>query len=114
MTRFYGEVGYSEGTVETPEASGVWVDTIIERPYYGDVVRNTRQMQPGDKINDDLAVNNSISIVADPYAYENILAMRYIRWMGTLWIVASVDVQSPRLILQLGGMYHGPTPVPTP
>lgn len=110
MARYYGEVGYSEGTVETPPGSGVWVDSIVERSYFGDVVRNTRQLRPGDKINDDLEVNNSISIVADPYAMQNILAMRYIRWMGSLWVVTDVDVEAPRLLLRLGGVYNGPTP----
>lgn len=107
MAKFYGEVGYGE-TVEDPPESGVWVDRITEKPYYGDTVRNTRQLREGEKVNDDLSVNNSISIVADPFAYENILAMRYIRWMGALWVIAEVDVQSPRLLLRLGGVYNGP------
>lgn len=81
---------------------------MIEFPYYGDVVTNTRQMQDGAKINDDLTVNNSISIVADPYASENFLAMRYVQWLGKLWCVDSVTVQFPRLLLRLGGVYNGP------
>lgn len=109
MAKFYGEVGYNTGTVETPPDSGVWVDVITEIPYFGDVGRNTRQLREGESVNDDIAVTNSISIVADAYAYENIFAMRYIRWMGTLWIISDVDVQSPRLLLRLGGVYHGPT-----
>jgi hypothetical protein len=82
---------------------------ITERAYFGDVIRNTRQLRAGEKVNDDISVTNSISIVADSFAYTNIFAMRYIRWMGTLWVVADVDVQSPRLLLSLGGVYHGPT-----
>jgi hypothetical protein len=109
MARFFGEVGYAGESAETPPGSGVWKDVIVEFSYFGDVVRNTRQLQSGEKINDDLTVTNSISIVADPYAFKNILAMRYIRWMGTLWKVAEVDVQSPRLVLRLGGLYNGPT-----
>jgi hypothetical protein len=108
MARFYGEVGYGT-TVEQPAGSGVWVDDITERPYYGDIVRNTRQLREADKINDDIFVNNSISIVADPYAYENIFAMRYVRWMGTLWIISNVDVERPRILLTLGGVYNGPS-----
>lgn len=108
MAKFYGAIGYNTGTVETPAGSGVWVDALIERVYFGDVVRNSRQLREGEKINDDLSVNNSISIVGDPYAYQNIFAMRYIRWLGALWVVSSVDVQSPRLLLALGGVYNGP------
>ncbi len=103
--RFYGKVGYGE-SVE--KAAGVWEDVIVEYPYYGDVLRNTRKMQEGEKINNDLSVGNSISIVADAYANEHFFAIRYVEWAGTLWTVSDVDVQSPRLILRLGGIYNGP------
>ena len=107
MAKFYGKVGYGE-TVEQPPGSGVWVDSIIEYPYYGDVVRNTRHLQDGQKLNDDLTVSNSISIVADAYANEHFFAIRYVQWAGALWKVSDVEVQSPRLLLRLGGVYNGP------
>lgn len=110
MAKFYGEIGYADGTVETPPNSGVWVDNIVEYHYYGDVIRNTRQLKEGVGVNDDLSVNNSISIVADAYANEHFFAIRYIRWAGTLWTVTDVEVQAPRLILRLGEVYNGPTP----
>jgi hypothetical protein len=107
MTRFYGRVGYGE-SVET--APGVWIDQIEERSYYGDVVRNTRNLREGEQLNFDLSVNNSISIVADAYANEHFFAIRYVEWAGTLWTVSQVEVQSPRLLLRLGEVYNGPTP----
>lgn len=105
MAKFYGEIGYGE-SVET--APGVWEDVITERKYYGDVIKNSRRLQEDEGVNSDLSVGNSISIVADAYANEHFFAIRYIRWAGTLWIVSNVDVQSPRLILRLGGVYNGP------
>jgi hypothetical protein len=108
MTKFYGEIGYGE-TVETPPGSGVWKDQIVEYPYFGDVIRNTRKLQEGESLNNDISVNNSISIVADAYANEHFFAMRYIRWAGACWVVSDVEVQRPRLILRLGGVYNGPT-----
>jgi hypothetical protein len=112
MARFYGVIGYAGDTVET--TPGVWEEIIVEFPYYGDVIRNTRKLIDGVKVNDDLSVNNSISVVADEYANENILAIRYIQWMGSLWTVTDVEVQRPRLLLRLGGVYDGPTPPPAP
>lgn len=109
MTRFHGVVGYGEQVEVRP---GVWDDVITEVLYFGDVVRNTRQLESGEKVNDDLTVNNSISIVADAYANEHFFAMRYVRWAGSLWRVTDVEVQRPRLILRLGGVYNGPTPAP--
>jgi hypothetical protein len=105
MRRFYGKVGYGE-KVET--APGVICDRITEVIYRGDVVRNTRQLLNGQKVNDDLSVSNSISIVADAYANEHFFAMRYVEWAGVLWVVSNVEVQSPRLLLTLGGVYNGP------
>ena len=113
MARFYGRIGYGE-TVET--APGVWVDEIVEHSYYGDVIRNARNLREGENLNFDLSVQNSISIVADAYANEHFFAIRYVEWAGTLWTISSVEVQSPRLLLRLGEVYNGPTPAvaPTP
>jgi hypothetical protein len=108
MAKFYGEIGYGE-SVEKPSGSGVFVDSITEVAYYGDVIRNTRKLASGESLNDDISVGNSISIVADEYATQHFFAIRYIRWEGVLWTVSSVEVQSPRLILALGSVYNGPT-----
>lgn len=110
-TRFFGAVGYASEQVET--APGVWEDTVVEREYRGDIIRNTRRLEDGEGLNDNITVGNSISIVADAYANEHFFAIRYVRWAGTLWIVSEVEVQQgPRLILRLGGVYNGPTPAP--
>lgn len=105
MAKFHGKIGYGE-SMET--AKGVWEDVITEYPYFGDVIRNARTLQEGNKVINDLSVDNSISIVADAYAREHFFAIRYVEWAGTLWIVSNVEVQSPRLILRLGGVYNGP------
>ena len=112
--RFFGVVGYATEPVE--EAPDVWVEGIVEHPYYGDVVTNSRQLEVGDKVNSDLSINNSISILADEYAFLHFYAIRYVEWTGVLWTVTEVTAQSPRLILRLGGVYHGPkgTVEPTP
>lgn len=107
MAKFYGEIGYGE-TVET--APGVWEDVVVEYNYYGDVLRNARTLENGETLNSNINVSNSLSIVADAYANEHFIAIRYVRWMGTLWKVTNVEVKSPRLILQLGGIYNGNTP----
>lgn len=109
MAKFYGEIGYGI-SVENPPGSGVWKDQIVERKYYGDVVRNVRRLDEADKLNDNVSVTNSISIVADAYANQHFFAIRYIRWAGTLWTVSTVEVQSPRLLLRLGEVYNGTTP----
>lgn len=108
MARFSGEVGYGE-TVESPPDSGIWVDQITEVLYFGDVVRNIARYPDGEQLNNDLSVNNSISIVADEYANTHFFNIRYVRWAGVNWTVTSVEVRSPRLILNIGSVYNGPT-----
>lgn len=112
MAKFYGVVGYGEA-VESPPESGVWVDRIVEKNYYGDVIRNARSLEAGERLHDKLTASNSISIVADAYANLNFFAIRYVSWMGALWTVSNVEVQSPRLTMRLGGVYNGPTPTST-
>jgi hypothetical protein len=104
--KFHGAIGYGESTETSP---GVFEDIITELTYFGDVIRNTRKLQEGDQVNDDISVQNSISIVADAYANDHFFAIRYIFWQGARWKVTEVEVQRPRLILRLGGIYNGNT-----
>lgn len=108
MARFCGEVGYGT-TVESPEGSGVWIDQITEILYFGDVNRAIRRTPDGETLHNDLAVNNEISIVADEYATQHFFNIKYVRWVGVNWTVSSVEVRSPRLILNIGSVYNGPT-----
>lgn len=105
--KFYGRVGYAANSETSQD---VWEDSIIERMYVGDVLSNNRRANNGESVNDNLDISNRISVVADAFAYEHFFNMKYVEWMGTLWKIQSVEVQRPRLILSLGGVYNGPTP----
>lgn len=109
MAKYYGAVGYAESVEGTGENEGIMEDIIVERKYYGDVLRNTRRWESGSDILDNLRINNQFSIVADAYAYDHFFAMKYIRWMGTCWVITNVEVQRPRLLITIGGVYNGPT-----
>lgn len=102
--KWYGVVGYGE-TVETKP--GIWTTKITEREYYGDVIRNSRTLQNSNQVNENINISNSISIIADPYAIQNFHAIRYLEFMGTKWKVSNVEVQYPRLIMTIGGVYNG-------
>lgn len=104
MAKFYGPIGYGESQETSP---GVWTDVITEREYTGDILKDTSRFQSSDTIIDDLKVNIIISILADPFAYQNFHTIRYVTWMGASWKVTSIDVQRPRLQLTIGGVYNG-------
>ena len=103
MAKYYGEIGFSISQETVP---GVWDEVVTERNYFGDVVKNYKSAD-GNEIIEDFNISNQISIVADPFAYENFHHMKYIRWMGSEWTIKSIDVQYPRLILSIGGVYNG-------
>jgi hypothetical protein len=107
MAKFYGAIGYGECE---DLGDGVWKDKITEYNYYGDVIRDTRRIDKSDNLNNNINISNTISIIADPFANENFHLIKYISWMNSLWEVVNVEVQRPRLILQIGGVYNGPTP----
>lgn len=104
MSKFYGRVGYATDVEVSP---GVYEHQIVERNYYGDVMTNFRRLDTNNTINEGVDINNKFSIVADPFAYQNFYSIRYLEYMGTLWTITNVEVQSPRLILTAGGVYNG-------
>ena len=106
MSKYYGKIGFVETKETTP---GVWSPDITERMYYGDVMRNNRRRDTPTEINDSVSISNEISIVADPYAMNHFYSMEYIEFQGTVWKVSNIEVQYPRLILTLGGVYNGDT-----
>ena len=107
MARFYGEVGYGD-SVEDPAGSGIFVDVITERSYFGDVFRDSRRLEKGEGLNDDITLGSSISIVCDEYATMHYRKIKYVNYDGELWTVTSVEVRSPRLVLTIGSVYNGP------
>lgn len=104
MAKFYGVIGYA---IQKETAPGVWEDEIIEKNYRGDVGLNQFRWQNGDKINDDLNIDNSISIIADEYAYNTYGYMKYIIWHGQKWKIQSLAINRPRIVIQIGGLYNG-------
>lgn len=104
--RYSGVIGFAV-TEET--APDVWTETIVERTYYGDVIRASRRSETDSKINSDLTINNQISIIADPFVNQNLNAMRYLTFMGCKWKINNIEVQFPRLFLTIGGVYNAQT-----
>lgn len=104
MAKFCGVIGFAVTEETRP---GIYEEKITERNYVGDLNRNSRRLQTGSQVNDDINISNQVSIVADPYASQNFHTMRYATYLGTKWKITNVEVQYPRLILELGGVWNG-------
>lgn len=106
MAKWAGVIGFAE-TEET--APSVYEEVITERKYYGDILKNSRRISASDKVNDNITVSNSLSIVADPYATNHFYSIRYATFCGAKWKVTDVSVEYPRLTLTLGELWNGQT-----
>jgi hypothetical protein len=103
MSKFYGRIGFAVNTEVRP---GVWDDDIVTYSYFGDWTRNTSRTQTSETLPDSINISNELSIVANPFARENFHKMRYVEYMGTKWKITNVEIQYPRLILSIGGVYN--------
>lgn len=104
MTKFCGTIGIRK-TVN--KGSGIWVEDVDKRTVYGEVKSNTRRLENGESINDNVNVNNTFEIVGDEDIFERFYDIVYISWRGQNWKVSNIDFQPPRLILTIGGIYNG-------
>ena len=106
MTRFYGIVGYANGTTMTEP--GIYEEAFLEQSYYGDIIKRARNLVIGsDTVNPNITFSNQISILADAYALANFSEIRYIIMNDRAWSVTSVEIQDHRLLLTIGGKYNG-------
>lgn len=106
MAKWHGVIGF--GVTEETKP-GVWEEVIEERNnYYGDIIRDARRYSTPSTLEDNLDISNQLSIMADAFAYNHFHTIRYVDMYGARWKVSNVEVQRPRLILTVGGVYNGP------
>lgn len=104
MGKWCGKIGYAISQETEP---GIWESAVVEREYFGDISSDRRRRQNSGEVNDSVNLSNVISIVADPFAYQNCSNMVYAEIMGTKWKITEIEPQYPRLILTIGGAYNG-------
>lgn len=105
MAKYSGSVGYAEQVETSP---GVWENIVTPKKMRGDVIGpSSKTYQQSDKVNDDFTIASRISVVADPYAYQNFERIKCIEYMGNYWKVSNIEIQRPRLIFTLGGLWNG-------
>lgn len=107
MSKWFGKIGYA---IQKESEPGIWEDEIVERDYYGDLLTDNRKRQSNNNVLDEITLSNTVSIIADPFAYNNCSCMAYAEIMGARWKISEVEVKPPRLNLTIGGVYNGDTP----
>lgn len=103
--KFAGLIAFAT-YVEDPDEPSVYNEGYELRRYRGDVLRKSIRSNNSDTINNNLTASVRLSIVADKHALTHFGSIRYVEFMGQKWTVDSVEVQPPRLILDVGSLYH--------
>jgi hypothetical protein len=103
MSKFTGLVGYVTQEETVP---GVWTQVDKTVMMKGDMLRQSSS-QNGDKVNSDIILNHRVSLLGDSYAFNNYYAIKWIQIDGRKWHVTSVELQRPRIILTVGGLWNG-------
>ena len=98
-----GKIGYARTEETSP---GVYQEIIIEKQYYGDVVRNTAQIFDSNTINSSIKLNNSISVLCNNYMSDNLGCVRYLTFKKSKWKVSSMEIKDNRIIFTLGDLYN--------
>jgi hypothetical protein len=98
MARFAGFVGYVTQVESVP---GVW--SPVENPKYmrGDVIRQSSTSQNGD-----ISLNHRVSLIGDSYTFNNYYNIKWVEIGSAKWSVTSVEIQRPRVIITLGGLWN--------
>ena len=106
--KWHGKIGFEtqvEVTSSDPRKATAWKPEIVEHHYYGDVLRVVKRENNGDKVNNDVSINNQFSVISDPFARENYYNMKWIEWNGKKWRITEITVEPPRLTINIGGEY---------
>lgn len=105
MAKWSGKIGFG-ATVETKP--GIWKSEITEKPYRGELLDEFRRYDSpkNDSTNDEVNISNRLSIIADSYAFNHLAQIKYVELYGALWKVKSFQIQRPRLILTVGGVWN--------
>lgn len=107
MAKFSGKAGFATKVETKP---GVFTTKIEERVVKGDLLNEVKRYGESQKMNDDLSVTNRISILADKYTNQNKEKMIYVVMDGVPWKISTIEIQRPRLILNIGSVWNGKRP----
>jgi len=103
MSRCVVDVGYSS-TIETKP--GIFEDEYREVSHVALVLSSKTAWVRGARAGDDVELNQRLSIIPTPDTYANVGAIKYVTYYGVKWKVISINMQRPRMVLTVGGIFN--------
>lgn len=110
MSKFTGLVGFITQEESIP---GVWSPIENSKKMRGDLISssatngNGSRIADSGKVNDDVSLNHRVSLLGDYYTFNNYLNIKWIQIGGRKLEVSSIELQRPRVILTVGGLWNG-------
>lgn len=103
MAKFSGLVGYGQQVEIEP---GVWDTDDKVVMMRGDLIRQNADIKTSG-VNDEISLGHRVSLIGNAFAFDNYFNMKWIIVYGQKWKIASVEIQRPRIIVSLGGLWNG-------
>ena len=101
--KWFGQIGFEADSENTEP--GIWEPTVVvERDYYGDILRNSKRNDTSQIVT-DFNISNQLSILSDPFVMQNLHKIIYVTIMGSKWKVNSAEIQYPRIVLDISDAY---------
>ena len=105
MAKYKGLIGFVSNEEIEP---GIWEDVVTEKKHRGEILKNNQRFAVANTTSGELKITNQFSIVGTSYAFDHISDIRYLEWRGNRWVVDTVGIEYPRLVITIGGLYNGP------
>lgn len=102
--KYFGKIGFAVTEETSP---GIWEEVITEKKYRGEIITLSKNQAESSEPNDSIKLSLEFSIVADLYANDNFVRIRYVTYKGIKWKITNVRPDNKRLILTTGGIYNG-------
>lgn len=105
MGKYHDKIGF----VIPKTVNGRTVFEPVEVSAYGEMTQyNFKWNSDQTQLNDQIRLNNVLSIVCKPFLIQNLTYLKYVWYQGTRWSISNVQISHPRLILNIGEAYNGP------
>ena len=104
--KYHGYIAFSTEVFD--DNTGVTIEQMTRREYYGEVIRDSKSNENNNQIVDGFTLSNEFSVIADAFMREHFYKMRYLEWQGVKWKIKSAtnDPDRPRIKIHVGEVYN--------
>lgn len=103
--RYSGNVGFNQESIEI-EPGVYGPGGLVERHYIGDILNLKQNVDTSSTVNSNIKLNQRVSLISDFFMRNNIQNLAYVEYMKVKWRPRSIEILPPKVIIDLGEVYH--------